>query len=47
MTIDNRVRGKALTKEKFQFIFKYEEDMEEILTKGIHIFNEWTVVMDL
>lgn len=35
----DRVRGVALSKEKFQFIFKYEHDLEEIINKGVHTFN--------
>lgn len=31
--IYDRVRGIALNKERFQFIFKYEQDLEEILKK--------------
>lgn len=41
-----RVRGVALSKEKFQFIFKYEHDLEEILNKGVHTFNQWSLVME-
>lgn len=29
----DRVRGVALSKERFQFIFKYEHDMEEMVNK--------------
>lgn len=36
-----RIRGVALTQEKFQFIFKYAHDMEAILAKGAHTYNEW------
>lgn len=35
-----RVKGVALSKEKFQFIFKYEYDLEEVLNKGVHTFNQ-------
>lgn len=42
----DRVRGVALSKEKFQFIFKNEADLEEILKKGAHTFNQWSIVME-
>lgn len=36
----DRVRGVALTKEKFQFTFKYEHDLEDVLKKeSILIMN--------
>lgn len=41
----DRVKGVALSKERFQFIFKYEHDLEEILNKGVHSFNLWTLAM--
>ncbi|KAG7595232.1 hypothetical protein ISN45_Aa01g039400 [Arabidopsis thaliana x Arabidopsis arenosa] len=41
-----RVRGVALSKEKFQFFFNSEHDLEEVLEKGIHTFNEWSLVVD-
>lgn len=44
--IYDRVRGVALSKEMFQFIFKYEQDLEEILKKRVHTFNQWTIVME-
>lgn len=44
--IYDRVRGIALSKEHFQFIFKYQQDMEEILNKGVHKYNEWTMAID-
>lgn len=30
----NRIRGVALSRERFQFFFDYEHDLEEILEKG-------------
>lgn len=42
----DRVRGVALTKENFQFSFKYEHDFEEILKKCVHTYNEWTLAME-
>lgn len=44
--IYDRVRGIALSKERFQFIFKYQQDMEEVLSKGVHTYNEWTLAID-
>lgn len=41
-----RVRGVALSKERFQFFFNSEHDLEEVLEKGVHTFNEWTIVVD-
>ncbi|XP_024004754.1 uncharacterized protein LOC112081926 [Eutrema salsugineum] len=37
----DRARGVALSKEKFQFIFSSENDLDEILMKGFQTFNEW------
>lgn len=41
-----RVRGVALSKERFQFFFNSEHDLVEVLEKGVHTFNEWIVVVD-
>lgn len=41
-----RVCGVALSKERFQFIFKSEHDLNEILEKGLHTYNEWAVAME-
>ncbi|KAG7578883.1 Endonuclease/exonuclease/phosphatase [Arabidopsis thaliana x Arabidopsis arenosa] len=41
-----RVRGVALSKEKFQFFFNCEYDLVDVLEKGVHTFDEWTVVVD-
>lgn len=41
-----RVRGVALTREKFQFIFEYEHELKAILDKGVHTFNEWTLAIE-
>ncbi|ANM62508.1 Ta11-like non-LTR retrotransposon [Arabidopsis thaliana] len=43
--LSNRVRGVALSKERFQFFFKYEEDLEEILKTGVWTQDDWAVVM--
>ncbi|KAL1214125.1 hypothetical protein V5N11_005684 [Cardamine amara subsp. amara] len=42
----DRVRGIALSKEKFQFIFKFEQDLEAILEKGVHTYNEWSLAIE-
>lgn len=44
--IYNRVRGVALSRDRFQFISKYEEDMKEILEIFFHTYNEWSMVID-
>ncbi|XP_024015838.1 uncharacterized protein LOC112089097 [Eutrema salsugineum] len=41
-----QVKGVALTKDKFQFIFKYEHDLEEVMRKRVWTFNEWSIVID-
>ncbi|KAG7585838.1 Ribonuclease H domain [Arabidopsis thaliana x Arabidopsis arenosa] len=43
---EGRVRGVALSKERFQFFFNSEHDLEEVLAKGLHTFNDWTIVVD-
>lgn len=44
--IYDRVRGVALSSEKFQFIFKYKHDLEDILNKGVHNYNQWSFALD-
>ena len=44
--IYERVRGVALSQERFQFIFKYEHDLDDILNKGVHTYNQWALAMD-
>lgn len=44
--IYDRVRGVALSQEKFQFIFTYEHDSEMVLKKGVQTFNEWTLAIE-
>ncbi|KFK41160.1 hypothetical protein AALP_AA2G093400 [Arabis alpina] len=44
--LNDSVRGVALSKEKFQFIFKNKQDLEEIISKGVWSYNEWTIVID-
>ncbi|XP_023640355.1 uncharacterized protein LOC111831078 [Capsella rubella] len=41
-----KVTGVALTKEKFQFIFNSEHDLQDVLDKGAHTFNEWSIAVD-
>ncbi|XP_020871888.1 uncharacterized protein LOC110225900 [Arabidopsis lyrata subsp. lyrata] len=42
----NRVRGVALSKDRFQFIFKSEEDLDGILKIGVWTQDDWCVVME-
>lgn len=41
-----RVRGIALSQEKFQFIFKHEQDLLDILERGVQTFEEWVIVLE-
>lgn len=41
----NRVRGVALSKERFQFIFKFEHDLLDVLSR-VHTFDNWSIVLD-
>lgn len=41
-----KVRGVVLSAERFQFIFKDEKDLEEILSKGVHTYNQWALVIE-
>ncbi|XP_023635785.1 uncharacterized protein LOC111829919 [Capsella rubella] len=41
-----RVRGVALSNERFQFIFRSEHDLVEVLEKGFQTYNEWGLVME-
>ncbi|CAA7054863.1 unnamed protein product [Microthlaspi erraticum] len=42
----DRIRGVVLSNERFQFFFKTEHDLVEILGKGLQCFSEWAVVME-
>ncbi|XP_048625180.1 uncharacterized protein LOC106427221 [Brassica napus] len=42
----DRVRGVALSKDRFQFIFKYEHDLIDILNRGVHTSNQWSLAME-
>lgn len=41
-----RVRGIALSREKFQFIFKREEDLLTVLNDRPWSFNHWTMLLE-
>lgn len=43
---EGRVRGIALSNEKFQFIFNSEHDLLDVLDKGIQTYNEWALVLE-
>ncbi|WZZ53463.1 hypothetical protein YC2023_053570 [Brassica napus] len=42
----DRVRGVALSRDRFQFIFKHEHDLLDVLNKGVHTSNQWTLAME-
>lgn len=42
----NRVRGIALTKEHFQFIFLHAHDLQDVLDKGMQTFNDWGLAIE-
>lgn len=41
-----RVCGVALSNERFQFIFKSEHDLVEVLEKGFQTYNEWGLALE-
>ncbi|KAJ4887523.1 Uncharacterized protein Rs2_27271 [Raphanus sativus] len=41
-----RVRGIALTKESFQFIFELESDIQTVLKQGFWTFDDWGMALD-
>ncbi|XP_056862215.1 uncharacterized protein LOC108835596 [Raphanus sativus] len=41
-----RVRGIALSKERFQFIFELEIDIEMVLRQGFWTFDDWGMAME-
>lgn len=43
---EGRVRGVALSQEKFQFIFQHEHDLQDVLEKGVQTYNQWALVME-
>ncbi|XP_013633078.1 PREDICTED: uncharacterized protein LOC106338711 [Brassica oleracea var. oleracea] len=42
----DRVKGVALSKDRFQFIFKYERDLLDVLNRGPHTSNMWSIVLE-
>ncbi|XP_013705054.1 uncharacterized protein LOC106408917 [Brassica napus] len=44
--IYDRVKGIVLSKTTFQFVFKFEHDLEEVMRKRVWTFNEWSIVID-
>lgn len=42
----NRVRGIALSRDKFQFIFEREEDLVTVLRDRPWSFNHWTMLLE-
>ncbi|CAD5324051.1 unnamed protein product [Arabidopsis thaliana] len=43
---EGRVTGVSLTSERFQFIFDSKHDLEDLLAKGVHTYNDWSIVVD-
>lgn len=41
-----KVRGVALSKERFQFISYKEHNLKEVLEKGVHTSNEWALAIE-
>ncbi|KAG7537204.1 hypothetical protein ISN44_As13g011240 [Arabidopsis suecica] len=41
-----RMRGFAISSERFQFIFFNEHDLQEVLDKGSHTYNDWSLAVD-
>lgn len=46
VSLEDRVKGVALSKDRFQFIFKYERDLIDVLNRGLHTSNSWSIVLD-
>ena len=42
----DRVKSVALSKERFQFIFTHEHDLQDVLDKGVHTSNLWPLVLE-
>ncbi|XP_013652335.1 uncharacterized protein LOC106357199 [Brassica napus] len=42
----NRVRGIALTREIFQFIFTHAHDLQDVLDKGMQTYNDWGLALE-
>lgn len=43
---EGKVRGIALSRERFQFIFNSEHDLLDVLEKGVQTHNEWVIVLE-
>ncbi|KAL0727181.1 hypothetical protein Bca4012_023274 [Brassica carinata] len=43
---EGKVRGIALSQERFQFIFDNEHDLRDVLDRGVHTFEEWVIVLE-
>lgn len=43
---EGRVRGIVLSRERFQFIFNSEHDLQDVLDKGVQTHNEWAIVLE-
>lgn len=43
---EGRVRGVALSNERFQFIFDNEHELLDVLGKGVQTCNEWVIVLE-
>ena len=43
---EGKVRGIALSQERFKFIFNTEHDLLDVLEKGLQTFNEWAMVLE-
>lgn len=43
---EGRVRGIALSQERFQFIFNNEHDLLDVLDRGVHTCEEWVIVLE-
>ncbi|KAG2301853.1 hypothetical protein Bca52824_030504 [Brassica carinata] len=43
---EGRVRGVALSQEKFQFFFQNEHDLNDVLERGVQTYNEWALVLE-
>ncbi|XP_018448453.1 uncharacterized protein At4g02000-like [Raphanus sativus] len=43
---EGKVRGRALSQERFQFIFTNEHDLLDVLEKGVQTYMDWTIVLE-
>lgn len=42
----DRVKGIALSRDRFHFIFKYDEDLQEVLKTRVWTQDDWGVIME-